>query len=118
MSLLAPKAIIALVVSPFIMHSHYANGSWNHQNISMVCSCHHADFVENEMPEVYYPLLENFYMLMSKSKSKELHQLTTVRMYVCVGRGYCILTLFCFTPFLISVFLHTLANVVLKGQLQ
>lgn len=43
MFLLGPKAITTLVENPFIMHSHYAKGSWNHQNNSTVCSCLHVD---------------------------------------------------------------------------
>ena len=43
MFLLGPKAIATLVENPFIMHSHYAKGLWNHQNNSTVCSCLHVN---------------------------------------------------------------------------
>lgn len=43
MFLLSPKAITTSVENSFIMHSHYAKGSWNHQNNSTVCSCLHVD---------------------------------------------------------------------------
>lgn len=43
MFLLDLKAITTLVENPSIMHSHYAKGSWNHQNNSTVCSCLHVD---------------------------------------------------------------------------
>lgn len=43
MFLLGPKEITTLVENPFIMHSHYAKGSWNHQNNATVCSCLHVD---------------------------------------------------------------------------
>lgn len=106
MFLLDPKAITTLVENPSIMHSHYAKGSWNHQNNSRFVPvstliCRKWD-------------VRRYYPLMSKSKLQKLHHLTAVR-----KQGHCILiTLFCLTPFLISVVLHTLADVVLKGHLQ